>query len=112
MALRTGAQRMRPVVLTAVTTILGLSPMVLGLTIDFMARDIYFGAPATQYWVALSTAIVGGLLIATPLTLLFTPAMLAWMDRRGERRNKKARPAAKNGDDSGNSGGSGETNPA
>ncbi|GAB6060785.1 efflux RND transporter permease subunit [Desulfonatronum parangueonense] len=82
-ALRTGAQRMRPVVLTAVTTILGLSPMVLGLTIDFLARDIYFGAPATQYWVALSTAIVGGLIIATPLTLLFTPAMLAWMDRGG-----------------------------
>ncbi|SDB53778.1 multidrug efflux pump [Desulfonatronum thiosulfatophilum] len=83
-ALRTGAQRMRPVVLTAVTTILGLLPMVLGLTIDFLERDIYFGAPATQYWIALSTAIVGGLIIATPLTLLFTPAMLAWMDRRGK----------------------------
>jgi multidrug efflux pump len=65
-ALRTGAQRMRPVVLTAVTTILGLSPMVLGLTIDFAGRDIYFGAPATQYWISLATAIVGGLVVATP----------------------------------------------
>jgi multidrug efflux pump len=80
-ALRTGAQRMRPVVLTAVTTILGLSPMVLGLTIDFAGRDIYFGAPATQYWIALATAISGGLIVATPLTLLLTPAMLVWMDR-------------------------------
>ena len=81
-ALRTGAQRMRPVLLTAVTTILGLLPMVLGLTIDLITPDIYFGAPSTQYWVALATAIVGGLILATPLTLLFTPAMLVWMDRR------------------------------
>jgi multidrug efflux pump len=87
-ALLTGAQRMRPVLLTAVTTILGLSPMVLGLTIDFINRDIYFGAPATQYWIALSTAIVGGLVVATPLTLLFTPAMLAWMDQRASETQK------------------------
>jgi multidrug efflux pump len=90
-ALLTGAQRMRPVLLTAVTTILGLSPMVLGLTIDFINRDIYFGAPATQYWIALSTAIVGGLVVATPLTLLFTPAMLAWMDQ-GTSETQKTEP--------------------
>ncbi|MFW5909945.1 MAG: efflux RND transporter permease subunit, partial [Thiohalospira sp.] len=81
-ALRTGAQRARPVILTAVTTILGLSPMVLGWTIDFIGRDFYIGAPSTQYWIQLATAISGGLLVATPLTLFFTPAMLVWLDRR------------------------------
>ena len=84
-ALRTGAQRLRPIVLTAVTTVLGLMPMVLALTIDLVERDIQIGAPSTQWWVSLATAIVGGLLLATPLTLLFTPAMLVWMDRNRER---------------------------
>ncbi|MFP4560915.1 MAG: efflux RND transporter permease subunit [Thiohalorhabdus sp.] len=81
-ALRTGAQRARPVILTAVTTILGLAPMVFGLTIDFVGRDFHIGAPSTQFWTQLATAISGGLLLATPLTLLFTPAMLVWLDRR------------------------------
>ncbi|MFO7580963.1 efflux RND transporter permease subunit [Guyparkeria sp.] len=81
-ALRTGAQRLRPVLLTTVTTILGLAPMIFALTIDFVGREFSIGAPSTQYWVQLATAIAGGLLVATPLTLLFTPAMLAWWDRR------------------------------
>lgn len=80
-ALRTGAQRMRPVVLTAVTTILGLMPMVLALTIDIPGRDLHVGAPSTQFWVQLATGIAGGLLVATPITLLFTPAVAAWFDR-------------------------------
>ncbi|MFP4295352.1 MAG: efflux RND transporter permease subunit [Halothiobacillaceae bacterium] len=81
-ALRTGAQRLRPVLLTSVTTILGLLPMVFALTIDLVGRDFSIGAPSTQYWVQLATAIAGGLLVATPLTLLFTPTMLAWAQRR------------------------------
>ena len=81
-ALRTAALRFRPVVLTAVTTILGLLPMVLAWTVDFAGRDFYIGAPSTDYWIQLSTAVAGGLLFATPLTLLFTPTMLAWLDRR------------------------------
>jgi multidrug efflux pump len=80
--LRTGAQRLRPVMLTTITTILGLMPMVFGLTVDFTGRDFSIGAPSTQYWVQLATAISGGLLVATPLTLLVTPAMLVWGDRR------------------------------
>ncbi|MCT4371425.1 efflux RND transporter permease subunit [Yangia mangrovi] len=75
-ALRTGAQRLRPVVLTSVTTALGLMPMVLGMNIDFISREIVFGAPSTQYWTELSSAIAGGLVIATVLTLVVTPAML------------------------------------
>jgi multidrug efflux pump len=81
-ALRTGSQRMRPVLLTTITTVLGLAPMVFALTIDFIGREFSVGAPSTQYWIQLATAIAGGLLVATPLTLLFTPAMLAWWDGR------------------------------
>ncbi|MFI9655182.1 efflux RND transporter permease subunit [Guyparkeria sp. GHLCS8-2] len=84
-ALRTGAQRLRPVVLTSVTTVLGLAPMVFGLTIDLIGREFSIGAPSTQYWVQLATAIAGGLIAATALTLLFTPSMLAWVERRGEK---------------------------
>ena len=75
-ALRTGAQRLRPVVLTSVTTVLGLMPMVIGLNIDFFTREIVYGAPSTQYWTELSSAIAGGLVIATVMTLVVTPAVL------------------------------------
>ena len=86
-ALRTGAQRLRPVLLTTITTILGLVPMVYAFTIDFVGRDFTIGAPSTQYWVQLATAIAGGLLVATPLTLLLTPVMLVWGEKLG--RHKK-----------------------
>ncbi len=80
-ALRTAALRFRPVVLTAVTTILGLMPMVLGWTVDFVERDFHIGAPSTDYWIQLATGVAGGLLFATPITLLFTPAMLVLLER-------------------------------
>jgi len=74
--LRTGAQRLRPVMLTTVTTILGLLPMVLRVNIDFVSREITFGAPSTQWWTQLATAIAFGLAFATILTLVVTPAAL------------------------------------
>lgn len=74
--LRTGAQRLRPVILTTVTTVIGLMPMALQLNIDFLGREISHGAPSTQWWVQLSTAIVFGLTFSTLLTLFFTPAAL------------------------------------
>lgn len=87
--LRTGAQRLRPVLLTSITTVLGLMPMVLGLNIDFATRELQFGAPSTQWWRQLATAIVFGLTFATILTLIVTPCALmlranlaAWRDRR------------------------------
>jgi multidrug efflux pump len=87
--LRTGAQRLRPVLLTSITTILGLMPMVLALNIDFFARAVELGGPSTQWWRQLSTAIVFGLGFATVLTLLVTPCALmlrvnvaAWRQRR------------------------------
>jgi multidrug efflux pump len=84
-ALRTGAQRLRPVVLTSVTTALGLMPMVIGLNINFFTREIVYGAPSTQWWTELSSAIAGGLVFATILTLLVTPAMLMLGERRKSR---------------------------
>ena len=97
--LRTGAQRLRPVLLTTITTILGLMPMVLGMNVDFIGRTIELGAPSTQWWRQLSTAIVFGLSFATVLTLVVTPSALmlraelrAWWDRWRLRR--RARPIA------------------
>ncbi|HBU54973.1 MAG TPA: MFS transporter, partial [Sulfitobacter sp.] len=81
-ALRTGAQRLRPVLLTSITTALGLMPMVLGANLNFFTREIVFGAPSTQYWTELSSAIVGGLVVATLLTLILTPAMLMFGQKR------------------------------
>ncbi|MEC7495703.1 MAG: efflux RND transporter permease subunit, partial [Pseudomonadota bacterium] len=75
-AFRAGLVRFRPVVLTAVTTILGLLPMVFQLTIKIMDREILVGAPSSQWWTQLSSTIAGGLTFATILTLVATPAML------------------------------------
>ncbi|RUO75384.1 efflux RND transporter permease subunit [Idiomarina seosinensis] len=86
-AVKAAMQRLNPVLLTATTTIVGLLPMVLGLTVDFFERDIFVGAPSGQYWIQLSTALVGGLLVATFITLLLTPAMLAWDGQRREKAN-------------------------
>ena len=95
--LRTGAQRLRPVLLTTITTMLGLMPMVTGVNIDFIARDVSIGAPSMQWWSQLSTAIVFGLGFATVLTLVVTPCALmikdnvhGWLERR---RQDKAVPS-------------------
>ncbi len=84
--LRTGAQRLRPVMLTTITTILGLLPMVLQVNLDFFERTIVFGAPSTQWWTQLATAIAGGLAFATILTLVLTPCLLALRDVRKEKK--------------------------
>ncbi|WP_299651861.1 efflux RND transporter permease subunit [uncultured Jannaschia sp.] len=92
-ALRTGAQRLRPVGLTSLTTALGLLPMVMGLNVDVFTREMAFGAPSTQYWTELSSAIAGGLIVATLLTLVVTPAMLMLRDGRTRRPAPDAVPA-------------------
>jgi multidrug efflux pump len=87
--LRTGAQRLRPVLLTSVTTVLGLMPMVLKLNVDIIGRNIEYNAPSTQWWAQLSSTIAGGLAFATVLTLVLTPCLLMigerWAARRGGR---------------------------
>ena len=99
--LRTGAQRLRPVLLTTVTTILGLLPMVFQVSIDFVTREITVGAPSTQWWVSLATAIVFGLGFASVLTLVVTPCALMarenmarwWSNRRSGRNAPAPAPA-------------------
>ena len=95
--MKTGAQRLRPVMLTTVTTVLGLLPMVLGVNIDFLSRVVTVGAPAMQWWSELSTSIVFGLSFATVLTLVVTPCSLMlranarrWLDQRQARRTAAA----------------------
>ena len=94
--LRTGAQRLRPVLLTTTTTIFGLLPMVTRVNIDFVTREVSIGAPSTQWWQQLSTAIAFGLAFATILTMIVTPSLLmvranvtAW---RARRRDTKQTP--------------------
>jgi multidrug efflux pump len=91
--LETCRERARPVVLTAVTAVLGVLAIAFGINIDFVTRAVAIGAPSTQWWVHLSVAIVFGLSFATLLTLIVTPAMLmtlanlsAWRLRRKARR--------------------------
>ena len=74
--IKTGAQRLRPVLLTTFTTVLGLLPMVTMTNVDFFTRQIKVGTQDTQWWVQLSTAIVFGLIFATLLTLIVTPSAL------------------------------------
>ena len=74
--IKTGAQRLRPVLLTTFTTVLGLLPMVTMTNVDFFTRQIKIGTQDTQWWVQLSTAIVSGLIFATVLTLIVTPSLL------------------------------------
>lgn len=90
--IETGIQRLRPVLLTTVTTILGLIPMVLQLNIDFVNREFSYGAPSTQWWVQLATVIVFGLAFATILTLIVTPCSLMirgnvhnWIERKKQK---------------------------
>ncbi len=91
--IETCRERARPVVLTAVTAVLGVLAIAFGINLDFVQRSIDVGAPSTQWWIHLSTAIVFGLGFATVLTLIVTPAMLmatanlaAWRRRRRSRR--------------------------
>ena len=74
---RTGAQRLRPVMLTTITTVFGLLPLASNLSIDLVNRTVVYGGMLSSFWVPLSQAIVSGLTFSTLLTLVTTPAMLA-----------------------------------
>ena len=75
--IRTGVQRMRPVLLTTWTAIFGLLPLMYKFDVDFFGRQVHYGGPSAEWWVPLATAIVYGLAFSTFLTLFVTPAMLA-----------------------------------
>ncbi len=81
---RTAEARIRPVLLTTITTMAGLAPMMFGLSLDFINGGYTVDAPTALWWKQLATAVVFGLGIATVLTLVITPAMLSlpvWISR-------------------------------
>jgi multidrug efflux pump len=75
--IRTVEARIRPVLLTTITTMAGLAPMMLGISLDFANGGYTIDSPTALWWKNLATAVVFGLGIATVLTLVFTPSLLA-----------------------------------
>ncbi|TMV06357.1 efflux RND transporter permease subunit [Ruegeria sediminis] len=74
---RTAEARIRPVLLTTLTTMAGLTPMMFGLSLDFIGGGYSIDSPTALWWKQLATAVVFGLGIATVLTLIVTPSFLA-----------------------------------
>lgn len=75
--IRSAEARLRPVLLTTITTMAGLTPMMFGLSLDFIDGGYAVNSPTALWWKQLATAVVFGLGIATMLTLVFTPSALA-----------------------------------
>ena len=74
--IRTAAQRLRPIILTTATTVVGLLPLSLGLGVDLMSREIGVGGRVVEWWGPLSFAVVCGLSFASIMTLVLTPCWL------------------------------------
>ena len=86
-------QRLRPILLTSATTIFGLLPLAMGLSFDLIGREIAIGTRVVDWWQNLALSIVFGLGFSTLLTLIFTPAALAFpyklRDKYGQRFGEK-----------------------
>ena len=75
--LHSASQRLRPIVLTTTTTMIGLTPVALQTTIDWFGRSIEFGGLMSAWWVPFSTAVIWGLGFSSLLTLFLIPVLLA-----------------------------------
>ncbi len=103
--IKAGLVRFRPVIMTAVTTILGMLPMALGISIDFATGSIDIGSQSSEWWGPMAQAIIFGLLCATVMTLILVPVMyllqvrfteksLRWFRRIFRIRSEPAPPPA------------------
>ncbi|MFN3252140.1 efflux RND transporter permease subunit [Roseibium album] len=75
--LKTSGQRIRPILLTTVTTIVGLVPMATAVNLDFFTQTVAVGGITAIWWIQLSTAVISGLAFSTILTLVMIPVMIA-----------------------------------
>ena len=100
-AVRAGVTRLRPVLLTAATTILGLIPMATGVSFDFHTMSIAWRSESSQWWASMAVAVIFGLAFATVLTLVVVPSlyvslyrMAAWFGLGGLRKpDEQPKPA-------------------
>ncbi len=76
-----GATRLRPVLLTAITTILGLIPMITGVSFDFRKGAISWVSESSQWWQSMAVVVVFGLIVATFLTLIVVPTLYFFFER-------------------------------
>ena len=79
-----GATRLRPVLLTAITTMLGLVPMVTGVSFDFRNLAVSWVSESSQFWQSMAVAVIFGLMAATFLTLVVVPVLYFLLERSKE----------------------------
>ena len=84
-----GVTRFRPVILTAITTILGLIPLGTGISFDFFSMAWELGGRSSQWWGPMAIAVIFGLAFATILTLVMVPVMISLIWKISDRHNNE-----------------------